>query len=300
MHNILPNLYLIDLDLPVTGFRKFISSWLYRTDELTFLVDPGPASTAEHLLKELKQAGVNHLDYILLTHIHIDHAGGTGIVAAEFPEARILCHPKGIPHLIDPQKLWAGSLKVLGKLAEAYGPIAPVPESRLFFAENIKTPTGEIKIIETPGHSAHHISLHFGELLFLGEAAGVRIPVGNHEYMRPATPPKFIYEIYRRSLEKLLPFSAKKLCFAHYGFRGSDETFFAGALGQLDFWITLLREQLRQGVTDENELMGVLLEKDANLRFFSEMPKDIRERERYFILNSIRGMSRYLRERENF
>ena len=85
----------IDLDLPSQpGFRKFISSWLYRNNGLTFLVDPGPLATLPHLLTELRRLGVKQLDYIFLTHIHIDHAGGCGALLAAFPDAQVICHPE--------------------------------------------------------------------------------------------------------------------------------------------------------------------------------------------------------------
>ncbi|NPA25310.1 MAG: MBL fold metallo-hydrolase, partial [Deltaproteobacteria bacterium] len=126
------NLTCIDLDEPrLQGFVKFISAWVYKSEELTFLVDPGPLSTIPHLLGELEKMGVARLDYILLTHIHIDHAGGTGELLKSFPEAQVICHPQGIKHLVNPEKLWQGSLKVLGHVAEIYGEIIPVPEASI-------------------------------------------------------------------------------------------------------------------------------------------------------------------------
>src|SRR6185369_2747089 len=114
----------IDLDQPgLTGFRQFISSWLYCGGNFNLLVDPGPLSTIPHLIAEVRRHGVERLDYILLTHIHIDHAGGTGALLKEFPEAKVICHPDGIRHLVTPAKLWEGSQKVLGpELAAAGAP----------------------------------------------------------------------------------------------------------------------------------------------------------------------------------
>ena len=87
----LASLHCIDLDLPdLTGFRKFLSAWLYVSDVLTFVVDPGPLSTIPHLKRELRRHGVKRLDYILLTHIHIDHAGGSGALRDSYPEAIVV------------------------------------------------------------------------------------------------------------------------------------------------------------------------------------------------------------------
>src|SRR5690606_16752620 len=128
----------IDLDQPsLEGFRQFISAWLVRGEKGTFLVDPGPLSTIPRLLADLGRLGVKRLDYVLLTHIHIDHAGGAGALLAAYPGARVICHPEGSGHLVNPERLWQGSRKVLGPLAEAYGEIVPVPEQRLGVAEEI-------------------------------------------------------------------------------------------------------------------------------------------------------------------
>jgi glyoxylase-like metal-dependent hydrolase (beta-lactamase superfamily II) len=115
------DLALIDLDQPKEGYRKFLSSWLCRADGLTFVVDPGPRSTVDHLIDELARRGVTRVDYILLTHIHIDHGGGAAELLAAFPGARLYCHPAGVRHMIEPSGLWKGSLAVLGDVAEMYG-----------------------------------------------------------------------------------------------------------------------------------------------------------------------------------
>ena len=104
---------LIDLDIPSLGYTKFISAWLYKGEGGSFLVDPGPARTIPALLDGLTRHGVTRLDLILLTHIHMDHAGGIGDLAEKFPDAKVVCHEKAVRHLLYPVKLWEGSLKVL-------------------------------------------------------------------------------------------------------------------------------------------------------------------------------------------
>ena len=95
------DLYLLTLVPPIPGFEAFICSWLYKGDQV-FIVDVGPAVTADDLITALQTLDVFGLDYILLTHIHLDHAGGIGEIAQAFPGTPIVCHPAGIPHLIDP------------------------------------------------------------------------------------------------------------------------------------------------------------------------------------------------------
>ena len=120
--NISDELDLITLNPPLESFGDFISAWLYR-GEISFLVDVGPSSTADALLNALRNLNVDRLDFILLTHIHLDHAGAVGEIAAVYAQTPIICHPAAIPHLIDPARLWAGTQKVLGSMADTYGPI---------------------------------------------------------------------------------------------------------------------------------------------------------------------------------
>ena len=134
------DLFLIPLNLPGTGFTAFISAWLYR-GEKTFLVDVGPSTTATNLLSALQELNVGHLDYILLTHIHLDHAGAIGQIADAFRQTPIICHEAGIPHLIEPSKLWEVTQKLLGPMALAYGPIQPVVGDRLSNAKISKPNT---------------------------------------------------------------------------------------------------------------------------------------------------------------
>ena len=183
------NLYLIPLDQKMIGFRNFIAAWLYKSDELTFLVDPGPKYSINQLMNILKEINVHQIDYILLTHIHIDHAGGAGVILEHFPQAKVVCHSKAVEHMTSPEKLWQGSLKVLGDIAEAYGEIMPVPANRIGYLNRIETNAGNINAIETPGHAVHHLSFQFRQYLFAGEVIGVVHCMEEGIYTRPATPP---------------------------------------------------------------------------------------------------------------
>ena len=298
MRQIRDNLTLIDIDQALEGFRKFISAWLYRVDGLTVLVDPGPASSIPQLAERLKRAGVGRIDHVLLTHIHLDHAGGTGHLLKFFPEAKVNCHPKGIPHLVAPQKLWEESRKVLGRVAEAYGEMAPVPETSISWREEIHIGGAAITAIETPGHAAHHVSYRVGDILFAGEIAGVYAPLDDGFYVRPATPPPFQHGIFRDSITKAASLDVSLVCVGHYGCRKDVKALFERAQQQLDFWVDTVGRHVKKGSEPlEEAVLADLIAHDPGMAGWPSLPKDIQVRERYFCFNSIRGIRSYLEKK---
>lgn len=285
----------INLDQPgLVGFRQFISSWLYSGEDFTLLVDPGPLSTIPHLVSELRRFGVGRLDYILLTHIHIDHAGGAGALLREFPAAKVICHPDGIHHLLDPAKLWEGTQKVLGpQLAAAYGEIVPVPAANILFEEKIGS-TGVLAFL-TPGHAQHHCCYLLGDLLFAGEVAGARCAVPEGIYIRPATPPRFLLEIALDSVERMLALQPKRMVFAHYGMVDKAVEHLTIARNQLLLWVQGAKSVATvAGSEREEAFFSWLQEHDKHFRNIEQLPEDIKERERYFFGNSYRGMAEYV------
>lgn len=288
------NLFCIDLDQPrLPGFRHFISSWCWQSNGQTLLVDPGPLSTIPCLLDGLRRRGVTQLDYILLTHIHIDHAGGTGELLKHFPHAQVMCHPEGHRHLADPASLWQGSLKVLGKMAEIYGEIVPVPSNQLRFAEQIGT-TG-VRVYLTPGHAAHHCCYLVDDLLIAGEVVGVRNPVPQGIYMRPATPPRFRLEVALDSIERMIDLAPARMIFAHYGLVDDALSHLHIGHQQLKLWV---RATLAVADVPPPERLDAfyswLLAHDENFALIQQLPVDIQPREREFIGNTLRGMSEYV------
>jgi len=275
------------------GFRRFVSSWLWVTADCTLVVDPGPLTTIPRLVSELRRRQVSRVDYILLTHIHIDHAGGTGALLREFPEATVVCHPDGIRHLSAPEKLWEGSRKVLGSLADLYGEIVPVPAERLVSAAELDAPG--IRAFLTPGHAQHHCCYLVDDLLFGGEVAGVRCELPGAIYMRPATPPRFVLEVALESIERMIALAPRRLVFAHYGLVDTAVEHLRIARKQLLLWV--------QGVASfaavdeggrEEALLAWLLERDENFAAGSGLPADIAVRERYFLGNTLKGMTEYV------
>lgn len=282
---------LIDLDIPSLGYTRFISAWLYQGEAGAFLIDPGPACTIDHLCRALDARGITELDLILLTHIHMDHAGGIGHLAERFPKAKIVCHEKAVPHLIDPARLWKGSLKTLGHVAEVYGEIKPVAEDRISANYRIDFGSG-IRAVDTPGHAPHHLCFAFDDELFCGELFGIFQDLGGRVYLRPATPPRFIADAFFKSMDEIAPYIHRTLRFAHYGSHSDGPEILRLARKQLQLWIDVIRDHLAD--PDMEAIIKDLTARDPLYRQLHELPPAIYDRECYFTRNSINGILGYL------
>jgi len=284
-----PGLWLIPLDLPLPGFTDFIGAWVFKGD-VTLVVDPGPAATVPVLTAALHELGIRHPDAILLTHIHLDHGGGAGQLSAAFPEAPVICHQGAIAHLAEPSRLWQGSLKTIPEVAQAYGQPIALPLSRLVGIGDCQLPG--LTAVETPGHAVHHVSFVYDGNLFAGEAAGVHFQTGGGKvYLRPATPPRFFLETSLESLDTLARLPHRRICFGHFGSTGNTPAVFTGHRDQLLFWRQAIDGQRAQNPGEGlvERCMAHLLAADPNLAAFGRLSPAARQRERYFMANSIRG-----------
>ncbi|MFW9824473.1 MAG: MBL fold metallo-hydrolase [Candidatus Thorarchaeota archaeon] len=298
-----PYLYDVRLSIPGTDFTSLLSSWVYYDENLCFLVDPGPYVVIDSLYKALQSIGIRNseLKYVLLTHIHMDHAGGVGELIRSFPRAQVICHPRGIKHLIDPKQLWEGSLKVLGQVAKLYGKITPVPEDRIRSRDFVGN--GKIKVIETLGHAPHHQSYLFDNYLFAGEAAGVNISLNDTFFTRPATPPVFNYEVSIASIRRLLAesLSEYKICYGHFGMRANAEFYLKLAEEQLTAWVEVIGELIekRDNPNFFKFVMDELREKDRYFSGMSLMEEETEKKEIFFTRNCIKGIADYILKRRD-
>jgi len=284
------NLSLIPLTLKRRGFRHFIGAWIYSTGDTVIMVDPGPSSTVHVLLNALKEMNIFHIDLILLTHIHIDHAGGLGTLLKHYPDAKVICHPKGIPHLVERAGLWAASRKVLGEIAELYGEPEPVPGDSVDFKGRVSIRDTVVTIHETPGHASHHLSFRIGDLLFVGEAMGIYYQLDGRFYLRISSPMGFRIEDYRKSLALLNDLDASVLCFSHYGLTRDMGKVFKSAADQIEVWSVVIGQC--QGLSStlfEEKVMEMLMTADPALSCFRQLPGDIQGREMDLLGNSFKG-----------
>lgn len=289
----LPTPFFIELPQPIPGWEKFIRSWVIQGDP-TIVVDVGPRASIELLIDQLDQKGITRVDYVWLTHIHIDHAGGLAPFLDHFPAAKAVAPAKGLPHLINPAKLWEGSLATLKDKAVAYGPIGPVAPERLI--PNDAFSLEGLKILETPGHAPFHLSFCYHDLLFAGEAAGIYLPFGGKKYLRPPTPPRFFLDQAVASVDLMLALKDLPIYFAHAGSHPSSHEMLRLYRDQLFLWKDLIAGVLKSDPKDPVErATEVLLEKDPLLNCFQQMEPFSQERERFFMANSIAGFVGYLK-----
>ncbi len=297
-YRLAPNLSLIDIAPPIPGFEKFISVYLLEGEKLA-LIDVGPSVSITNLVSGLRELKVNPADisFILATHIHIDHLGGIGKAIEQMPNARVIVHEKGGPHLIDPTRLWEDSQRALGQQALQYEAIEPVPQDRIIIAKNgmlLDLGGMEIEVLETPGHASHHLSFLDRKegRLFAGEAAGVY--VGEVGLIRPVTPSPFNLEQALTSLDKLIHLRPQNLCYGHFGTASNALDKLRYAKQQLVLWANIIADCLEKEASHQ-DMFDEIFKKDVALAQIDRLPADKRDRELYFINNSITGFVNYFK-----
>jgi glyoxylase-like metal-dependent hydrolase (beta-lactamase superfamily II) len=177
------------------------------------IVDPGPASTVETLLEHTEPR------VLLLTHIHLDHAGGTGVLVRRNPEIKVYVHERGAPHLIDPTKLLKSAGQLYGDdMDRLWGEVAPVPEENITVLTGGETVEQSFKVEYAPGHASHHVVYLHDESgdAFVGDVGGVRVPPYDFT-LAPTPPPDIDIEKWNASLDLLQEWGPKRLCLTHFG-----------------------------------------------------------------------------------
>jgi glyoxylase-like metal-dependent hydrolase (beta-lactamase superfamily II) len=210
----------VTLDLNFQGRPQAIAAYLIRSGDAVVLVESGPGSTRAGLEAGLAHEGVSPRDvtHLLLTHIHLDHAGAAGWLAQQ--GAAVYVHPVGAPHLLNPERLIASATRIYGdRMDSLWGEFLPVPEEKLHVVRD----ESEIEIedlrflpINTPGHAEHHYAYLFEDICFTGDVGGVRIP--GYQYLRcPMVPPELHLERWQESIKRLRALNFARIAPTHFG-----------------------------------------------------------------------------------
>jgi len=253
------------IDLQFQGRANVIAAYLFYDGAQAALVETGPASTIDTLLEGIQAAGapLEALRQLIVTHIHLDHSGGAGVIARQLPWVRVYVHPVGAPHLIDPSKLLASAQRIYGdKMESLWGRILPVPQDKIVIVndqDDLAIPGTTLRALESVGHAKHHhayLDQHSG-LLFTGDVGGVRMP--GIRYVRPPTPPPELdIEAWVASIAKLRATRATGLCPTHFGlFRGNLDWHWDDLQKRLLDWGQLTQGLVAQGKSDGEILLQV-------------------------------------------
>jgi len=205
------------IDLHHQGAERVIGCYVLETAEGPALFDCGPSTCVDRLKAQLGRRGLELTDlrHLLLSHIHLDHAGAAGVLVREHPSLQVHVSEIGAPHLIDPARLEASARRLYGDTYDVlWGELAPVPEA------NIRVVGDRVLGLDcfpTPGHARHHVSyLDEGGTLYAGDAAGVRI--SPYRFVLPPTPPPdFDLEIWNRTLDEIERRQPARLALIHFG-----------------------------------------------------------------------------------
>ena len=270
------------LDTQHLGRRGIIAATALKTSDGLALFDVGAESTFGNLTGEMRARGFApaNVKHVFLSHIHFDHAGA----AWRFAElgATIYVHPRGAPHLLDPEKLVNSARRLFGdEMDRLWGKVAPVPPERLKVLNDgdvVRIGSMEVRAIETPGHASHHHVYQWEDNVFGGDVAGVRI--GNGPPIPPFVPPELSIEQWRESIGTIRKLGARKLYLPHFGVvAGAINQHLDGLEERVVRWSEWFREHLRERA-NEAQLASAFAEYEAaDLRRGGASAEDVHDYE---------------------
>ena len=294
------------IDTRMGGFEAITAAYLIRSDR-PVLVETGAGRDAHVVIAALTALGIGPQDLatIVVTHIHLDHAGGVGDLAAAFPNAEVVVHERGARHLVDPSRLVASARRVYGDLLDRlFGELLPTAAERVRALGD----TGEVDLGNgrrltttwSPGHANHHVGLLDSQTgdLYVGDAAGIYVPESH--LVRPATPPpEFDLVAALGSLTVFRALQPQRLLFSHYGPAGNVQDLLLAAAEELQVWVEATRQARGQGL-DLDHAVAAVVERTAER--YRTVTDDPAVADKQQALNSdaanVTGIWRYLEKTE--
>jgi glyoxylase-like metal-dependent hydrolase (beta-lactamase superfamily II) len=270
------------------GAPGIIASYLLETEEGPAIFDCGPTTCVAHLKAGLAERGLElgDVDHLLLSHIHLDHAGAAGVLVREHPGLQVHVSEVGAPHVVDPAKLEASARRLYGEaFDELWGELAPVP------AENVHVVGDRVVGLEcfaTPGHAWHHVSyLDADGTLYAGDAAGVRIGSGSF-VLPPCPPPELDLEAWEVTLEEIERRTPERLALVHFGVFEDVQEHLAGLRATLKRWAA----RVEDGMDEETFVAAARYDVG---RIDPDLADDYDRAAPYW--HHFRGLERYWRKR---
>lgn len=279
---------------------RTIAAYLVETAAGPVLVETGPESVYENLKAELARRGLEPADLagVFVSHIHLDHSGAAWRLVADGAPV-VYVHPKGAPHLVDPQRLWESAGRIYkDRMEELWGRPGPVPAEKVRavgHGERVPVGSGEFWAIETPGHAGHHHAWFYEGVLFSGDVGGVRI--GRGPVVPPFPPPEINLEAWADSILKMRALQASQIRPTHFGAYEDVQEHLDDLEERMYRWAGVVLEWLRQGLGEEEMIRRFAAMERAELE---ERGLDEGEMEEYEIADpawmSIPGLARYWRK----
>ena len=250
-------IYIIDgFDL---GLLNEQDTYVINEEELT-IVDTGPSPSVKHVKKGLEALGfsLDEVKYIIVTHVHLDHSGGAGLLLQECPNATVVVHPRGARHLSEPDRLVAGAKMVYGeKFSALFDPVLPIPIERLLVKDEGDTlkigPTCILEFLDTPGHANHHFSIYdpVSNGIFAGDTVGIRyeqlIQDGVHLFLPSTSPNQFNPDAMQMAIDRMLAMDLDSIYFGHFGMTNDSNE----ALQQVCDWLEVFMEEAKTVIEEE-------------------------------------------------
>jgi len=212
------------------GYEGHACCYLIVENNRAAFIDTGTGHSIPYLLETLKQKSlrVEDVDYVIPTHVHLDHAGGAGLLMSKLPNAKLVIHPRGAQHMINPERLVAGTIAVYGEenFQQYYGEIIPIDEQRVIVAKDedeIQLANRTLKFLDTPGHARHHFCVYdqTTDGFFTGDTFGLsykELDDENGAFILPTTTPvQFEPDAWQQSLDRMLSYQPKNMYLTHYG-----------------------------------------------------------------------------------
>lgn len=261
------------LDLEFLGQPQVIATALLHGPSGVALVDPGPSTTWAGLMAQLRARGIAPADVraVLITHIHLDHAGAAGLAAEALPHATFFVHERGAAHLADPSKLLASASRLYGAdMDRLWGDVRPLPSDRMQVlkgGETIDAAGRTLAVAWTPGHASHHVSYFDPRhgVAFVGDTAGIRR--GLNPYVMPPTPPPDIdLDAWRESTRTILGWHPARVFLTHFGAFGDPEPHFAKLWERMEDWSRRVKASLGRPGSDEERAAAFTQEIVDDLR----------------------------------
>ena len=260
------------LDIQFMEFKNDIAAFMVFTDKYNILIETGPRATYNNVKEQLENLGVRvkDLDYIIVTHIHLDHAGASGNFVSDSTKLKVFVHPRGYIHLNNPEKLWRSSNEILGELAVKYGEPIPIPRSRLIsVSDRTDLDVGEdtLLFLHSPGHATHHMVIYAIEskVLFSGDALGCYYK----NRIAPDTPKPHNYDDAIKSIERMLNLEVRAVYFTHYGIYKPGDKAINLAYEKWKLWYKILWEAYKNDLSLD-DAYDLLLSKDPDARIIDK------------------------------